>query len=116
MTQKRTASAIILRARELRHNQTPAETLLWSFLRSRRSERLGFRRQHPIGRYIVDFCCPRKMLVIELDGGPHRKQHEADAARTADLETMGYRVLRFWNDEVMNDIYTVMKTIMEAME
>jgi len=107
---------VFAHAKELRHNPTPAEARLWSRLRSHRQDRLGFRRQHAIGSYIADFCCPRKMLVIELDGSQHLEQEDYDNERTEYLESLGYRVLRFWNNDVMNNIDEVMATILEAME
>ena len=70
-----------------------------------------FRRQHVIGKYIADFCVPRKKIIIELDGGQHLDQEEYDAERTKFLESKGYRVIRFWNDEVMNDIDGVLRVI-----
>ena len=66
---------------------------------------------HAIGNYIVDFCAPRKKLIIELDGSQHLEQEEYDQERTKDLESRGYRVLRFWNNDVMNNIDDVLKTI-----
>jgi very-short-patch-repair endonuclease len=91
------------RAIELRKEATPAEMTLWSGLRN---DQLGytFRRQHAIGNYIVDFCAPRKKLVIELDGSQHLEQQEYDEERTKYLEARGYRVLRFWNNDVLNEM------------
>jgi very-short-patch-repair endonuclease len=116
MTHKRTTPKVFKHAQELRHNPTPAEARLWSHLRSHRGDGPSFRRQHAIGNYIADFCCPSRMLIIELDGSQHLEQDKYDADRTADLEAKGYRVLRFWNDEVMNDIEGVMSVVLEAME
>ena len=99
------------RARELRQNQTEAEARLWSRLRAHRMAGVQFRRQHAIGDYIVDFCSPRRKLIIELDGSQHLDQAEYDLERTQYLETKGYCVLRFWNDDVMNDIEIVLNTI-----
>jgi very-short-patch-repair endonuclease len=99
------------RASELRHPQTEAEARLWAYLRAHRFENIHFRRQHAIGRYIVDFCAPRKRIIIELDGSQHIDQSEYDDQRTAFLEAKGYRVLRFWNDAVMRDIEAVMLAI-----
>jgi very-short-patch-repair endonuclease len=70
-----------------------------------------FRRQHTIGKYIVDFCSPRRKLIIELDGSQHLDQAEYDLERTQYLEAKGYRVLRFWNKDIMNDIETALNTI-----
>jgi very-short-patch-repair endonuclease len=74
-----------------------------------------FRNQHAIGNYIVDFCAPRKKLIIELDGSQHLKQQEYDEKRTAYLKSKGYRVLRFWNNDVMNNIDEVIKAIWSVL-
>jgi very-short-patch-repair endonuclease len=76
---------------------------------------VGFRRQHPLGPYIVDFCAPRKKIIIELDGEGHKFQPEYDAARTMFLKAKGYKILRFWNDEVIQNIIGVMKSIQETI-
>lgn len=88
----------ITRARELRANQTPQELALWFHLRRRNVQGHAFRRQVPIGPWIVDFACLSQGLVIEVDGGQHGD--ERDANRDADLAQRGYRVLRFWNNDV----------------
>jgi adenine-specific DNA-methyltransferase len=74
-----------------------------------------FRRQHPVGPFIVDFCCPEAKLILELDGGQHALQRQGDAKRTAFLETNGYRVLRFWDNEVLANIEGVLERIAEAL-
>jgi very-short-patch-repair endonuclease len=74
-----------------------------------------FRNQHAIGNYIVDFCAARKKLIIELDGSQHLEQAEYDEERTKYLETRGYKVLRFWNNDVMNQLETVLQTIRNAL-
>ena len=99
------------RAGELRQNQTEAEAKLWSRLRAHRMAGVQFRRQHAIGNYIVDFCSPRRKLIIELDGSQHLDQAEYDLERTQYLEVKGYRVLRFWNNDVMNEIDAVLNVI-----
>jgi len=99
------------RAGELRHNQTEAEAKLWSRLRAHRMVGVQFRRQHAIDNYIVDFCSPRRKLIIELDGSQHLDQVDYDVERTKHLESKGYRVLRFWNHDVMNNIDAVLNTI-----
>jgi very-short-patch-repair endonuclease len=102
-------------ARQLRRNSTDVERILWRQLR----ERLlpwKFRRQHPIGRRITDFACPAAKLVIELDGGQHSDQAHADDQRSAELTTHGYRVIRFWNNEVTENIDGVLETIRRALE
>lgn len=103
------------RARRLRHNQTDAEKRLWSRLRARQLCSAKFRRQHPIGRFIADFCCVEHGLVVELDGGQHAAQAEADRRRSAFLARKGYRVLRFWDNEVMEDIEAVPERIMHVL-
>ena len=99
------------RASELRQNQTEAEAKLWARLRAHRMAGVQFRRQYAIGNYIVDFCAPRRKLIIEVDGSQHLDQGEYDLERTTYLDSLGYRVLRFWNNEVMNEIDTVMGVI-----
>jgi very-short-patch-repair endonuclease len=113
---KRTTVKIFARAKELSRNQTPAEAKLWSYLRAHHIEDVHFRKQHAIGNYIVDFCAPRKKLIVELDGSQHLEQEEYDLERTAFLESKGYRVLRFCNNDVMNDIDGVIRAIVFAME
>jgi len=104
------------RAVELRRALTPAEALLWSKLRNHQLHNVGFRRQHAIGGYIVDFCAPSLKLIIELDGGQHAEQAGYDAARTAFLEKKGYRVLRFWNNEVLQNLEGVGMAIQLTIE
>lgn len=101
----------VQRARELRKHMTDAERLLWSRLRRRQVYGLHFRRQHPIGPFIADFACPGAGLVIELDGGQHARAKDKDAARTQWLEHAGYRVLRFWNTDVLTQIDAVLHVI-----
>src|SRR4029079_11738452 len=96
-------ASIVLTARRLRRDQTDAERVLWFRLRDRRLNGWKFRRQMPVGNYIVDFCCESARLIVELDGGQHAMQSEADRARTADLEKRGYLVLRFWNNDVLRN-------------
>ena len=104
------------RAGELRGNQTEAEAKLWAYLRAHRAKGVHFHRQYAIGKYIVDFCAARKKLVIEVDGSQHVDQEEYDRDRTAFLELKGYRVLRFWNDEVLKSINGVMAIILDELE
>ena len=89
----------IARARELRRVETESEATAWRLLRSLRLEGFKFRRQHPVGRYIVDFCCPQRRLILELDGGVHARpsQSRRDASRDRELRRMGYRVMRLPN-------------------
>ena len=77
--------------------------------------KVHFRRQFPVGNYVVDFCAPRKKLVIEVDGSQHLDQRDYDTERTAFLESQGYRVLRFWNHEVLNDLNAVLLAIYQQM-
>src|SRR5579864_8634919 len=90
----------IERARDLRQDATAAERRLWSALRDRRLRGYRFRRQHPIGNCIVDFACTQHRLIIEADGGQHA-DNENDRRRTAWLESEGWRVLRFWNNDIL---------------
>jgi very-short-patch-repair endonuclease len=100
------------RARQLRRPLTPAEEVLWKRLRGEHSDGVTFRRQHPVGRFIVDFFCPTAKLVIEVDGDSHLAQIEYDAERTRWLaEQKRYRVIRFMNDEVMHDTDGVLDAI-----
>ena len=100
---------------ELRKVPTSAERKLWSRIRN---DQLGvtFRRQHAVGTYIPDFCSPKAKLIIELDGSQHLNQGAYDEERTKYLESQGYKVIRFWNHQVMNDIEGVIRAIILAME
>lgn len=89
------------RARQLRNAMTEAEQRMWQHLRVRQIEGFRFRRQVPLHGYIVDFLCPQARLVVEIDGGQHALQSGYDAQRTAALERHGYRVVRYWNHEVL---------------
>jgi very-short-patch-repair endonuclease len=102
-------------ARRLRRSQTDAERKLWSRLRDRRLYGVRFRRQHPIGPFIADFCCTEAKLVIELDGGQHAMQKQSDAERAVFLEGQGYRVLRFWDNEALTNPEGVLQRIVEAL-
>jgi len=113
---KRTTPKVFGHARQLRRNQTEAEAKLWSRLRNHQIKDIGFRRQHAIGNYVVDFCAPRQKLIIELDGSQHLEQEEYDTERTAFLESKGYRILRFWNNKVMKDIDSVLRAIDLVLE
>jgi very-short-patch-repair endonuclease len=97
-------------ARRLRRDATEVERRLWSALR-KSALPWKLRRQHPIGRRIVDFACPHCKLVIELDGGQHEAEALADATRTAEIAEHGYRVIRFWNNEVIDNLDGVLETI-----
>jgi very-short-patch-repair endonuclease len=101
-------------ARRLRREMTPAEVILWKLLRGRRFAQLKFRRQHPIGRFFADFICIELRLIIELDGDSHVGNELKDARRDEDLKQLGYRVLRFPNHDVYEDITMVEDTIEQA--
>ena len=116
-TPKRTIAPVIREhARENRHHQSPAEAKIWKALRNHNLDGHKFRRQHPLGPYIVDFYCHEANLVVELDGRSHDAQLEYDAARTAWLESQGCRVLRFSNVQVMKDIVSVVEGIRLACD
>jgi very-short-patch-repair endonuclease len=102
-------------ARYLRKNTTPAEQRLWSKLRRRQIEDCRFRRQVPLGSFVVDFACLERKLLIEVDGGLHPGREAYDAQRTRWLELHGYRVLRFQNSQVMWNIEGVVQTIRSAL-
>ena len=103
------------KARQLRNNPTDAERTLWSILRGRQVSGRKFRRQAPIGPYIVDFVCHDNGLVIEVDGGQHTEQANYDAERAAWLESRGYRVIRFWNNQVLEETDAVREAIFIAV-
>ncbi|MCX7513007.1 endonuclease domain-containing protein [Frateuria hangzhouensis] len=103
------------RARGLRLGMTDAEQALWYRLRNRQLDGCKFRRQHEIDRYVVDFACTERMLVVELDGGQHQEQQDYDNARTRYLQAKGYRVLRFWNNDVLTNIESVLEVMMEVL-
>ena len=90
-------------ARGLRRRQTDAERRLWARLRDRRLLGAKFARQVPIGSYVVDFCCRERKLIVELDGGQHAAHADHDAGRTAFLQALGYRVLRFWDNDALSE-------------
>jgi very-short-patch-repair endonuclease len=104
------------RARALRREATEAEKRLWRHLRGNALQGRKFRRQHPIGPYVVDFVCMEKGLVVELDGGQHALQAARDAVRTRRLDAFGFRVIRFWNTEVLEATEGVLARIEEALE
>ena len=99
------------RARSLRETQTVSEGLLWSVLRARQWCGLKFRRQHPLEPWIVDFACPQQMLVVEIDGGYHDDVVEHDLKRQEHLESMGWKVLRFTDKNVEEDVEAIARTI-----
>ena len=103
-----------LRAQQLRNSATKAERLLWRHLSRRQLEGFKFSRQMPVGPFICDFLCRERLLVVEVDGGQHA-DNSKDAARTAFIEGQGYRVIRFWNNEVMGNLEGVLLTIAQAL-
>lgn len=102
-------------AKALRSNQTDAEQRLWYHLRAHRFMDLKFKRQKPIGHYIVDFVCLEHRLIVELDGGQHAEQVTYDQKRDAWLRSQGYTVLRFWNNDVMQQLDAVLEQIRCAL-
>jgi very-short-patch-repair endonuclease len=102
-------------ARDLRKNATDAERLLWSRLRRRQMDDFKFRRQHSVGPYICDFACLEARLVIELDGSQHVDQSDYDFRRDCFLRSKGFRVLRFWNNDVLSQTGGVVETIFQAL-
>ena len=102
-------------ARRLRKNMTDTEKVLWRSLRSKQINNFKFRRQAPIGKYIVDFVCFEQKLVIELDGGQHSEQINYDRERSLWLENQGFRILRFWNHDVLGKINIVLEEIVKFL-
>ena len=98
-------------ARRLRLNPSKAQNTLWYYLRTKQLKGRKFRREHPMGPYILDFVCLEKKLVIEIDGGQHAEQIVYDSNRTRWLHTQGFRVLRFWNNEVLGNTESVLEII-----
>ena len=113
---KRTTPKIFGRAKQLHRNMTEPEAKLWARLRAHRMGDVHFRNQHAVGGYVVDFCAPRKKLIIELDGSQYLEQEDYDADRAAFLESKGYHVLRFWNSDVMNNIDSVLNMIWDTLK
>lgn len=106
---------LLERARSMRSDPTAAEDKLWQRLRAGRLNGLKFLRQVAFsGKYIADFVCPSAKLVLELDGSQHAEQLTYDAARTRFFESQGYRVMRFWNNDVLGNIHTVLESIARA--
>ena len=104
-----------MRARQFRNQATDAERHLWRHLRREQLAGYKFRRQFPIGSYIVDFICIPARLVLELDGGQHLETQAYDAARTLEIEARGYRILRFWNHDVDKNLAGVLEAIDRAL-
>lgn len=104
------------RANVLRKNMTEAERLLWRHLRNRQIAGCKFRRQHPVGPFVVDFICIEERIIIELDGGQHAFSIDADVRRSEYLKSRGYEVMRFWNNDVMQGTDAVFNVIHQALE
>ncbi|MEQ1550337.1 DUF559 domain-containing protein [Sphingorhabdus sp.] len=102
---------VVHNARRLRRDMTEAEKRLWKYLRGRQLEGAKFRRQKPVENRIADFLCVEAKLIVELDGGQHGEQIEADAERTRQLEAAGYTVLRLWNNDVLANTEGVLHQI-----
>ena len=103
-------------ARRLRRTMTDAERRLWQGLRGRQMHGHKFRRQYPLCGYVVDFVCLEASLVIEADGGQHAEQTAYDEERTRKLEQSGFRMMRFWNDEILRNTEIVLETIFLALD
>lgn len=103
-------------ARQLRAKATDAERILWRQLRHRQLNGHKFRRQHVVGTYIVDFACVERRLAVEVDGGQHAQMTAYDAVRTKALEEQGYRVLRFWDNDVFGNMEGILAVILAALE
>ena len=106
---------LVERARQLRKATTPAERLLWNALRNSSFTGLKFRRQHPVGCYVADFCCMQEKLIIELDGDSHDFSEQKDKERTAALNQEGYRVIRFSNADVFDNLDGVLMMIARTL-
>jgi very-short-patch-repair endonuclease len=116
MSRKRQNKCTVLRSKELRKKMTLPERILWQFLRASTLAGLRFRRQHPVGRYIADFCCVSKKWVVELDGEYHDTIKQEDMERDDFLGEQGFRVLRFTNDQVFDRVEWVLQTIADKLE
>ena len=103
-------------SRKLRKHQTEVERLFWVKVRNRQIEGLKFRRQHQLGIYIVDFVCLERKLIVELDGGQHNdeQQRDKDSQRTSYLEGLGFEIIRFWNNEVIENLPDVLEKIYQV--
>ncbi|MDH5767328.1 MAG: endonuclease domain-containing protein [Gammaproteobacteria bacterium] len=106
---------ILTKARDLRKNLTDAEKILWQKLRNRQLNGYKFKRQVPIDHFIVDFICSSARLIIELDGGQHAEQVNYDQKRSEYLKSKGFTVIRFWNNEVLQNLEGVLDTLTLAL-
>ena len=116
--EKHPGSGIHRVARVLRRNQTPAERKLWRSLRGRQLDGFEFRRQFPMGEFCVDFCCRAQRLIVELDGAQHGEASgiAADEKRTMLLVARGYRVMRFWNEQILTNLDGVLEMILKELK
>ena len=103
-------------ARQLRREMTPAEAILWRELRGRRFDGVKFRKQQPVGQYIVDFLCAQLKLVVELDSETHFGREIEDRVRQAEIESLGFRVLRYTNPDICDDLETVLNDIWSGVD
>jgi adenine-specific DNA-methyltransferase len=103
-------------ARDLRKNPTSPERLLWGRLRRRQMAGFKFRRQHSVGPYICDFACVEASILVELDGSQHVERSDYDFGRDAFLRSKGFRILRFWNNDVLSNTDAILETVYEALQ
>ncbi len=113
---RRTDPKSTSKARRLRRDSTDPESTLWNLIRNRQLLGFKFRRQVPVGKYIADFACLERKLIIELDGGQHQEQTDYDTERTEWLESQGYNVIRFWNSEIQEEIEGVLDKILLRLQ
>ena len=116
MRARNVTTASVSRARRLRKQSTEAEKTLWRHLRNRQLAGYKFRRQAPLGKYVVDFLCYEQKLVIEIDGGQHQCRSKSDSERTNWLEGQGFRVVRFWNNQVLAETEAVLEAILRELQ
>jgi very-short-patch-repair endonuclease len=107
---------LLMRRRKLRKTQTEAEAKLWFNLRNKIFFNFKFRRQQSVGVYILDFYCSKKKIAIEVDGGQHASNFKYDEARSKYLSSVGIKVIRFWNNDVLNDINAVLEYLRILIE
>jgi very-short-patch-repair endonuclease len=107
-----------IKARKLRQNQTPQEQKMWNLLRGKQFQGIKFVRQYPIENYIADFACRSKKLIIEIDGGQHNEDKNIiyDDKRTKFLESLGYKIIRFWNNEIDDNLEGVYERLLEFIK
>jgi very-short-patch-repair endonuclease len=116
VAQDSTMNSLTSRARSLRKNSTETERRLWYAIRNRRLGGFKFRRQVWLGEYIADFVCVERKLIVELDGGQHAQSREYDERRTAALQARGFRVVRYWNSEVLMNLDGVLDDLLKHLE